>query len=255
MTLTVAGLDYRYAHRPVLRGIDLAVAPGEVVSLVGPNGAGKSTLLKCINRILKPGSGRIDLEGRPVAGYGRRDLARAIAYVPQQAGAALSLPVIEMVALGRAPHRAYGSGRRDREIVLGVLERLGLETLAMRRFGELSGGERQRVLLARALAQGGRLMLLDEPTSALDLRHQLETMTIVRAVAKELGIGALIAIHDLGLAGRFSDRLVMLSAGRVHAEGPWTEVLTSAHLEAAYGVSAVIGSDGGLPYIIPTHRP
>jgi iron complex transport system ATP-binding protein len=266
--LRVAGLHYRYGRTPVLQGVDLTIAAGEVVCLVGPNGAGKSTLLKCINRVLPPSQGDVTLDARSTASYRRRDLARAIAYVPQQQGTAAALSVADMIGLGRAPHRGYGTGAHDREIVLDVIEQLALQPLALRLFGELSGGERQRVLIARALAQQGRLMLFDEPTNALDLRHQLETMTVVGSIARERGIAALIAIHDLALASRFSDRLVMLSAGRVLADGAWKDVLAPANVQAAYGVSAIVGSavvdravvdsavvgsaeDSRLPYVIP----
>jgi iron complex transport system ATP-binding protein len=252
--LQITGLRYRYNNRPVLDGIHFNVDRGEIVSLVGPNGAGKSTLLKCVNRILKPGAReQVVFEGRPTADYSRCELARAMAYVPQQEGPALSLPVIDMITLGRAPHRGHSSRQRDREVVMAVLELAGLAPLAFRVFGELSGGERQRVLIARALAQEGRLVLLDEPTTALDLRHQLETMTLVRTIAREQGTAAIVAIHDPALASRFSDRLVMLSGGRIHAQGEWSAVLTPAHLQMVYVVDAVIGADGGLPYVIPTH--
>ena len=250
--LKVVNLHFRYGDIPVLRGVDLSVADGEVVSLVGPNGAGKSTLLKCVNRILQPAEGQVFVDGRDAADYRRRDLARAVAFVPQQAGPAMSLPVVDIVGLGRAPHRGYNTAAYDREVVLSVIEKLGLQSLAFRLFGELSGGERQRVLIARALAQEGRLMLLDEPTTALDLRHQLETMTIVRSVANERGIAALIAIHDLALASRFSDRLVLLGDGKVRVQGGWKDVLIRSHLEAVYGVSALVGTDQNLPYVIPT---
>lgn len=251
MSLSVRDLHYRYAAAEVLRGIDLDVAPGEIVCLVGPNGAGKSTVLKCLNLILKPTRGEARLDGVPIPTFSRRGLARAVAYVPQQTGQAMSLPVIEMVGLGRAPHRAVGSAARDQAVVIDAMQMLQLEPLAARHYGELSGGERHRVLIARALAQEGRIMLLDEPTSDLDLRYQLETMTVLRRLASERGVGLLVAIHDLALASRFADRIVMLSQGRVFAEGPWREVVTPANLEAVYGVSAVTGSDGGLPYVIP----
>jgi iron complex transport system ATP-binding protein len=207
--LTVAGLHHGYGATPVLKGIAPSVAAGEVVSLVGPNGAGKSTLLRCINRILNPAAGVVTIAERPAAEYSRRELARTIAYVPQHSGPALSLPVLDMVWLGRAPHRGHHAAGRDREVVIEVIERLRLEPLVFRLFGELSGGERQRVL---------------------------------------------IAIHDLALASRFSDRLVMMAGGLVHAHGAWTDVLTPAHLEAVYGVGAVVGTDQGLPYVIPTQR-
>lgn len=249
--LTVQNLYYDYGQRQVLRNISLNVRAGEVVSLVGANGAGKSTLLKCLSRFLTPRSGNLLLEGQPLETYSRARLARTIGYVPQQAGSAMSLPVADMIALGRAPHRGLSTPTRDRDAVMKAIERLDLQSLALRVFGELSGGERRRVLLARALAQETPLLLLDEPTSDLDLRHQLETMTLVRRLADEDGVAALVAIHDLSLAARFSDRLVLIRDGRVHANGPWREVLTTTNLEAAYGVNVATGSRDGLPYVIP----
>ena len=182
--LRIADLHYGYGDRAVLKGIDLIVRAGEVVSLVGPNGAGKSTLLKCVNNVLEPARGDMSLDGRD-ARYSRRALARAIAYVPQQQGPAISLPVTDMIALGRAPHRAAGTRARDR-IVLDAVEHLACAV------GDaiLRGAQRRRTstrLLGRALAQGDRLLLLDEPTSALDLKHQLDTMTTVRMLARTRG--------------------------------------------------------------------
>lgn len=255
MRLSVHDLHYRYGGAEVLRGIDFEVGPGEIVCLVGPNGAGKSTVLKCLNLILKPHRGGARLDDAPISSLGRRTLARAISYVPQQAGQAMSLPVMEMVRLGRAPHRGLGSTAHDQVVVLDAIQSLQLASLAMRQYGELSGGERHRVLIARALAQQGRVMLLDEPTSDLDLRYQLETMTMLRRLARERRVGILIAIHDLALASRFADRIVMLSQGRVFAQGPWREVVTPANLEAVYGVSALTGLDCGLPYVIPIEKP
>jgi iron complex transport system ATP-binding protein len=251
MSLVLEAVCCRAGGRTILAGVDLAVAAGEVVSLIGQNGAGKSTLIKCVNGIVALSGGDIRVEGRRLGDWGRRDLARTVAYVPQAAGSALAVSVIEMVQLGRAPHRHLGSGPRDRAVALDVIEQLGLQALAFRLFGELSGGERQRVLLARALAQGGSVLLLDEPTSALDLKHQLDTMTIVRRIARERRMAVLVAIHDLALAARFSDRLALLADGRVREAGAWDTVLTPDHLAAAYGVGAYVGRDRGLPYLIP----
>jgi iron complex transport system ATP-binding protein len=253
--LKIEHLAYHYGERAVLSGVGLTVASGEVVSLVGPNGAGKSTLIKCVNTILKPASGVVEIAGRSARSFNRREMARTVAYVPQQVGQAMSMPVIDMIALGRAPHRGLHSPDHERGVVMGVIERLGLQDYAFRLYGELSGGERQRVLIARALAQEGDLMLLDEPTNNLDLRHQLETMSTVAQIAKERSMAVLIAIHDLALAARFSDRLVLLHEGRIHAEGAWPRVLTPENLVTAYGVSAVIGSANGLPYVLPAPVP
>lgn len=254
MTLAVRNLHYRYGAAEVLKGVDLDVAPGEIVCLVGPNGAGKSTVIKCLNRILAPSQGDIHLCGVDVASLGRRTLAKAVAYVPQQAGSAMSLSVMEMVGLGRAPHRGLGTAARDREIVIDAIQALQLEKLATRQFAELSGGECHRVLIARALAQEGRVMLLDEPTSDLDLRYQLEIATVLRRLAVEKRVAQLIAIHDLSLAGRIADRIVMMSGGRVHAQGAWRDVMTPENLEAVYGVSAVTGFEKGLPYVLPVQK-
>ena len=259
--LAVHGLHCRLGKAEVLRGIDLSLATGEVVGLVGPNGSGKSTLLKCLGGLRAMQAGSMALDGRALADYSRAGLAHRVAYVPQHSGPAMSLRVIDMVTLGRLPHRGAGTEAQHRAIVLDVIERLGLQTLAMRHVSELSGGERQRVLMARALAQQPRLLLLDEPTSDLDLRHQLSVMATVRAVADAQHVGAVIAIHDLALAARFCDRLVMLKAGAVHAQGPSAEVLTPANIAALFGVEARVGNDHGLPYVIAVqavsalHRP
>lgn len=250
--LDISGLHYRYGGKSVLAGVDVQVRPGEVVSLVGPNGAGKSTLLKCLNRILQPHAGSVTLDGQALHVMSRRQLAQRVAYVPQQTAAAMALTVADMVALGRAPYRGGGAGAADdAEIVADAIERLDLQALALRSYDQLSGGERQRVLLARALAQQAQFLLLDEPTSDLDLRHQVQAMSIARELAQQQGAGILIAIHDLGLASRFSDRLVMLHQGRNLAQGPWQEVLTPANIATVYGIGAVVGQADGMPYVIP----
>ena len=252
--LQAVGLRSRYGGRSsaeVLRGVDFTLAPGEVLGLVGPNGSGKSSLLKCLAGLRPPSGGTLLLEGRSLAGHARQEIARAIAYVPQHTGPSMSLRVIDMVLLGRLPHRGRGSAQQDQAIALAAIERLALQPLALRHFSDLSGGERQRVLMARALAQQGRLLLLDEPTSDLDLRHQLATLQTVHELSRQRGVGAVIAIHDLALAARFCDRLLMLRAGAVLAAGTPQQVLTPANVQALFGVSARIGSDGGLPYVIP----
>ncbi|SFU66810.1 iron complex transport system ATP-binding protein [Polaromonas sp. YR568] len=252
--IEAGGLRSRYGGRAspeVLRGIDLALKPGEVLGLVGPNGSGKSSLLKCVAGLRPLSGGSLLLDGRALAGYARQELARTIAYVPQHTGPSMSLRVLDMVLLGRLPHRGRSSPQQDEAIALAAIERLALEPLALRHFSDLSGGERQRVLLARALAQQGRLLLLDEPTSDLDLRHQLATLQTVRDLSRQRGAGAVIAIHDLALAARFCDRLLMLQAGRLLDAGTPNEVLTPANVQALFGVGARIGSDGGLPYVIP----
>ncbi|MEG1768138.1 MAG: ABC transporter ATP-binding protein [Comamonas sp.] len=258
LLLQATALRSRYGGRAsteVLRGVDFTLAPGEVLGLVGPNGSGKSSLLKCLAGLRPLSGGTLLLEGRSLAGYARQEMARAIAYVPQHTGPSMSLRVIDMVLLGRLPHRGRGTAQQDQSIALAAIERLALQPLALRHFSDLSGGERQRVLMARALAQQGRLLLLDEPTSDLDLRHQLATLQTVHELARQRGVGAVIAIHDLALAARFCDRLLMLRAGAVLAAGAPQQVLTPDNVEALFGVSARIGNDGGLPYVIAISAP
>ncbi|MDZ4282957.1 MAG: ABC transporter ATP-binding protein [Hydrogenophaga sp.] len=234
----------------VLAGVSFQVSAGEVVGLIGPNGAGKSTLLRCVLGLHPLQAGRVRVLEQDVNAFERRALARTIAYVPQHSGSSMSQSVIDMVALGRAPHRGLHPAAHERAVVFDAIERLQLQPLAMRPFGELSGGQRQRVLLARALAQQGRMLVLDEPTSDLDLRHQIAALGAVRRLADEQGTAALIAIHDLSLAGRYCDRLVLLHQGRVHAQGSWQAVLTPENFSEVYGVSARIGTDGGRPYVL-----
>lgn len=258
LLLQATALRSRYGGRAsteVLRGVDFTLAPGEVLGLVGPNGSGKSSLLKCLAGLRPLSGGHLLLEGRSLAGYARQEMARAIAYVPQHTGPSMSLRVIDLVLLGRLPHRGRGTAQQDQAIALAAIERLALQPLALRHFSDLSGGERQRVLMARALAQQGRLLLLDEPTSDLDLRHQLATLQTVHELSRQRGVGAVIAIHDLALAARFCDRLLMLRAGTVLAAGTPQQVLTPDNVEALFGVSARIGNDGGLPYVIPISAP
>lgn len=249
------GLRSRYGHRgtpEVLQGIGFSLAAGEVLGLIGPNGSGKSSLLKCLAGLRPLTEGRLALQGRPLTSYTRAELARTVAYVPQHTGPTMSLRVLDMVMLGRLPHRGRTSPAEDQRIGLAAIERLALAPLTLRHFSDLSGGERQRVLMARALAQQGRLLLLDEPTSDLDLRHQLATLQTVRDLADHDGVGAVIAIHDLALAARFCDRLLMLRGGRLLAVGPSSEVLTPANIEALFDVGARVGTDAGLTYVIPT---
>lgn len=255
MRLSCHALSLRRGRRAVLADVDFVLRPGELVCLVGPNGAGKSSLIRCLDGLWRPDSGAVSIDDLPLTSLSRTAVARAIAYVPQAAGETMALSVAEMVALGRAPHRAHDTADTCAAKVAAALARFDLTDMAARAFDELSGGERQRVLLARAFAQETRYLLLDEATSALDLRHQLDALASVRSLVDELRVGALIAIHDLGTAARFADRIVLLAAGRIVADGPWQEVLTPDHLRASFGIEATVGTVDGLPYVLPAARP
>jgi len=237
--LSFHDVEVRFGAHEVLRKVSFALAPGEVVGVLGSNGAGKTTLLRLASGVREPDGGRVEIEGRPLPGIPRRELARRLALVPQDLHVPFPFSAGEIVLMGRSPHQpALGfESARDVEIALGALARLGIEELADRSITQLSAGERQLVLLARALAQDPSVLLLDEPTAFLDLRHRIDVLRVVRGFA-EAGGAALIVSHDLGLAARICDRLVVLCEGQILAEGSPEEVVRPEILERAFGISA-----------------
>lgn len=243
----------RVGGRPVLEGVSLALAPGEVVGLAGSNGAGKTTLFRAASRILVPERGQIAVAGEPLASLSRRALARALAVVPQDVGMAFPFRAGEVVLMGRAPH-VGGLGFESPDDVAAAtqaMERLGIAALADRSMLELSGGERQLVLVARALAQDPQVLLLDEPTAHLDLRHRTAVFEEVRRFA-EAGGAALAVTHDLTLAARVCDRVALLAGGRVTAQGTPEAVLTPERLREVFGIEAsVLTAPDGAPLVVP----
>ncbi|HEX7001148.1 MAG TPA: ABC transporter ATP-binding protein [Trueperaceae bacterium] len=258
MTLEVRDVTARYpardgnGHRAALAGVTFRLEPGEVVGLIGPNGSGKSTLLRLLTRQLAPAAGQVLLEGRDIGGYGRFALARRVALVSQEPEVPTGFTVREAVAMGRAPHVGLlGSPTsEDDRVVAEAMAATGTLAFAHRRIETLSGGERQRAVFARALAQEPSFLLLDEPTNHLDLRYQVELLTYARRQAAQ-GTGVLAVLHDLNLAARSCDRLVLLAAGRVVAEGPPAEVLDAALLSATFGTQVEALSTAGGPLIVP----
>ncbi len=249
--LRLRGVRAGYGARSVLRGVDLGVRAGEVVGLIGPNGAGKSTLVHVISKVLRREAGEVLVAGRPLERYGRRALARLLAVVQQGAQLPEGYLAIEVVRMGRTPYRGpWGSGGEDEAVVERALRQTGVWAIAERPVERLSGGERQRVVVARALAQEPRLLVLDEPTSHLDLRYQAELLRAARDAASG-GVGVLLVLHDLNLAARACNTVVLLDAGRVVAAGSVDEVLTESRLARAYRTEVeVLGSSGG-PVVLP----
>lgn len=234
--LELRGVAARLAGRPVLDGVDLTVAPGELVGLVGPNGAGKSTLMRAALG-LTPATGLLQLGGAPLAELGPRDRARRAAYMPQGREIVWPMAVAAVVGLGRLALHSGPETESDRAAVAEALAVMDLEALAERPANALSGGERARVLLARVLAQQAPLLVVDEPAAGLDPSHQIGLMETLAARTRA-GHGVLVSMHDLGLAARWCDRLVLLDRGRVVADGPPAVVLTPQRLAAVYGVRA-----------------
>ena len=251
--IELRGLTASYGGSAVLHEVDLRIEGGSWVGLIGPNGAGKTTLLRAAAGLL-PHAGAILVDGRPLGSLPRRRVARLVAYVPQRPLIPEAMPVTDYVLAGRTPYIPYlgAETRADLEVTRDVLVRLDLTELADRPLGSLSGGELQRAVLGRALAQQAPVLLLDEPTSALDVGHQQQALELVDALRAERGLTVLSATHDLTLAGLFADRLVLLSAGRVRAEGPAASVLTEAAIALHYGASVRVLEEDGHILVVPT---
>ena len=234
----LAGVTVVYRGRAVVRGADLAIAPGERVALIGPNGAGKSTLLRVLAGLVVPSDGQVSLGGDPVARLPRAAIARRLAAVPGQAALPFATRVEEVVALGRLPHEDpfRGAGPADRVAVDAAIARVGIGALRGRDVRELSLGERQLVLIALAVAQGAPLLVLDEPTVHLDLRHQVAVMELIADLNRRDGVAVLAVLHDLALAAHFFPRLVLLDGGRVVEDGPPERVLTPERVWSTFGV-------------------
>jgi iron complex transport system ATP-binding protein len=232
------------ANRSLLDEVDLTLQPGEVLAVVGPNGAGKTTLLKSLTGEIQPQVGQVLFHNKPMTAWAPQERAKLLAVLPQTSSLNFPFHVSEVVQLGRLPHNS--GAERDQLIVQQALARVDISHLADRIYTTLSGGEKQRVHLARVLAQVWeaqkdypRFLLLDEPTSALDLSHQNSVLAAAREMANQ-NVGVLVILHDLNLASQFSDRVLMLNQGRVHAEGEAAKVLTPDNIEEVFAVSVDI---------------
>ena len=252
MKLKVNNVEFSYNSTPVLENISMELDRSEILGVVGPNGAGKSTLIRCINRILKPQRGSILLEGQEIKHMSMMEIAKKLAYVPQTASHIFPATVLDTVIIGRRPHIGWRSSEKDVKKVVKVLKLMEIEDLAMRDFNELSGGQQQKVLIARALAQEASTLLLDEPTSNLDIQHQLEVMEIIKDLVAKKGISVIMAVHDLNLASRYTNRVLIMKAGKIFDAGSPCDVLTPENIRSVYNVEAeVINSSSGSPYIVP----
>ena len=249
--LSINGLDFRYKNISVLKDVGIDLKKGEVLSIVGPNGAGKTTILKCILGIVKQDKGTILIDGKDASRMKRLNLAKCISYVSQASPSKFPISVFDAVLMGRRPYIVWKPSKKDLEVVADVLRSMDLEDVALRDFDQLSGGQKQKVLLARAFAQETDYLLLDEPTSNLDLRHQMEVMEMISGMVKRKGMAAMLAMHDLNLASRFSDTIVMLNAGKIFCTGEPLQVMTLENIRSVYGVEAIINQNNGNPYILP----
>lgn len=248
MKLYVQDVGFSYAGAPALEHVTFCAMPGECTAVLGGNGAGKSTLLRCIDGILRCWQGRIEADGCPLDGMKPQKRARLIAYVPQEPQFPDGCTVFDAVLLGRTPYPE--AQKEDLSLVDGILAKLNLHALAMRRVDRLSGGERQKVAVARALAQTPRILLFDEPTANLDLANQLSVLGMIRELAREKQMTVLVSLHDLNLALRFADRFLLLRDRTVLAAGD-AQALTPERIAAAYGVRVQFARVGGHTVVVP----
>ena len=241
--LAARGVGAGYRGRQVLHEVSLEVAPGELLAVVGPNGAGKSTLLKVLGGALKPWSGVVELEGRPLDEFDRRAVARRLASLGQESGSAFAFTVLEMVLMGRAPHLGALrlEGEHDLKIAREALERFDLLALAARPINEISGGERRRVFLARVLAQQPQVALLDEPTAFLDLKHVAEIFSRLKQLRVQHSMSVVATLHDLNAAALYADRVLLLKDGKAVGCGVPEEVLTRDNLRTVYETEVYVG--------------
>jgi len=251
--ITTIGLDYAYENQPVLRDLSLSVKEGSFYVIIGPNGSGKTTLLKAISGILKSPPGSVTIFGKPSHDYSRRDLARTVALVEQLAPMDFPFTALEVVLMGRAPHLGVLGFEQasDLEIAHSALAFTGVDHLAQRKLDQLSGGEQQRVLIARAICQEPKIMLLDEPTASLDLAHQVRVMDLMERLKDEKRVTIVMVSHDVNLAAMYGDELLLLKEGRLVSTGPPEAVLTFETLERAYGCTLLVDESplGKLPRV------
>ena len=242
-------LSYRYRSGPqVLRDVGFSLEDGQFMAILGNNGVGKSTMLKCFNRILTPDSGSVQADGEELLRLPGREIAKRMAFVAQSVPAT-QMTVHDMVMLGRRPYMKWGFTEEDHKIVHEAIDQLGVSHLRGRFLSQLSGGERQKVMLARALAQQPKILLLDEPTSSLDIQNQYQVLRIVRDICHDQGITAIVVIHDLNLALRFCDRFLLLRQGQVYRWGG-REILDRQALWEVYGVRAPVAEVNGQSIVL-----
>lgn len=240
--LTVRNVFFRYSKAHVLKEISFSVLSGQFFIVIGPNGSGKTTLMKVLSGIMEPVKGEIEVLGRPVREYRRRELARHVAYVPQMTATDFPFTVRELVLMGRSPYLGIlgVEGKHDLEAAEKAMGYTGVDHLADRRLSSLSGGEQQRVFIARAVCQEPDIVLLDEPTASLDLAHQIRVMDLMARLSREKGICVCMVLHDINLASMYADRLLLLSGGETVSMGTPGDVLTRERLAGIYGCDLLL---------------
>ncbi|MCY1153155.1 MAG: ABC transporter ATP-binding protein [Sphaerochaetaceae bacterium] len=254
MKLLINNLKFSYPNKTILKNINCSLDESQIMCVVGPNGSGKSTLVKCIEGLLHFQEGSILLGNVDMRSMSAKEIAKNIGYVPQSTRQLFSSTVFDTILMGRKPYYSWAPSEEDLDLVIDVITKMDLENIAFEDFNKLSGGQQQRVLIARALAQQPKILLLDEPTSALDISHQLEVMEIIHELSHKNKIQVFMVIHDLNLAARYADKILMLKAGQIYAIGSANEVLTQNNIEEVYGVESKITICDDCLSVIPVKR-
>ena len=250
MIVDIEGVKFGYSSVPVLKDVTAKLEGPKYISILGPNGVGKSTLIHCINKILTPNAGTVMIDDRDVKDITIKEMAKMVGYVPYSANDTFPLSVVDTVLMGRHPHSHRGSLDKDLDIVYETLDMLGILDLAMRNFNELSAGQHQKVMLARGIAQEPKILLLDEPTSNLDVRHQIEVAKMLRRLSREKNILVIMICHDINIAAKYSDEILLMHGGSIFAVGTPNEVITEENLRTVYGVQSKVIDDDGMPHVI-----
>jgi len=245
LRLKASGVCYRYGTKDVVSEVDLEAKDGEIIGILGPNGSGKTTLLKCLNRSLSPRTGTVLIDERDYRELTRREIAARMAVVPQSANVNFPFTALDIVLMGRTPEirRFEPESRKDLDIVQEAMEMTNTAHLASRTMDQLSGGERQRVIIARALAQKPKVLLLDEPTLHLDVNHQLDILDLITRLARTERLIVIFVTHDLALAARYCDKLILMQMGKIVAAGDVIDALTPENLRMVFGIEASVYYD------------
>ena len=248
--ISVDNLKFDYPGVSVLHDITFDTAKPELIGILGPNGVGKSTLIHCMNRILTPTGGAVLVDEKSVLEYRLKELAQIMGYVPCSTSEAFPMTVVDTIMVGRHPRSSWHTSDEDFEVVYESIRQMGLEDLAMREFTALSAGQRQKVMLARGLAQEPNVLLLDEPTANLDIKHQYAVTKLMKRIAHEKNMQVVMICHDLNIASKYCERIILMSEGTIFAVGTPQEVITEENVSKVYGIHCKVIDDCGSPHVI-----